>query len=88
MGCSQGKDTLAYTTGDDAVSELQGDFKRVQIPLALKVAHYTPSSFPMVPVINKYTCKHLADSWGIIVKNDVEDQFGNSTSGITAFYSK
>jgi hypothetical protein len=88
MGNQQGKRDKKIYSEDDAVTQLQGDFKRVQIPLALKVAHYTPSSFPMVPIINKYTCKHLADSWDIVVKNDVQDQFGNSTSGITAFYSK
>ncbi|CAM9454149.1 unnamed protein product, partial [Ectocarpus fasciculatus] len=51
------------------------------------VAHYTPSSFPMIPLINKNTSKILKDSWQTIVnKNSIEN--GNSTSGITLFYNE
>ena len=35
---------------------MQRSMERSQkIPLAIKVAHFTPSSFPMVPIVNKRT---------------------------------
>lgn len=54
------------------------------IPIELLVAHFTPSSFPVIPVINKATAKTCGDSWRIIVNSTAE---GSQTSGITAFYN-
>ena len=71
----------------DEVLSIQQTFSKQSIPLALKVAHYTPSSFPMIPLIDRNTCKALAESWKLIVDNQVVDDMGNTTSGITAFYS-
>ncbi|CAM9258321.1 unnamed protein product, partial [Ectocarpus fasciculatus] len=51
------------------------------------VAHYTPSSFPLIPLINKNTSKILKDSWQQLVKKNVIEN-GISTSGITVFYNE
>jgi hypothetical protein len=72
----------------DAITKYQADFRTVAIPLSVKVAHYTPASFPLLPHISKDTCKHIADSWDVITKSDVVSSSGISTAGITAFYSK
>ena len=89
MGNKSGKySKTACTEGnEDTVLDLQNSFKKISIPMEVAVAHYTPSSFPLVPIISKNTCKIIGESWQLIVKNEVIDSFGNSTSGITAFYN-
>lgn len=73
---------------EHSVRDLQRNFARRTVPMEVAVAHYTPSSFPLVPIINKHSCKIIADSWQIVVKNEIKDSYGNSTSGITAFYNE
>lgn len=74
-------------SNENTVREMQQRFKTNSIPEEVQVAHYTPASFPLLPVINKHTCKLLADSWAKIVLRTEIDSCGNSTSGITAFYN-
>jgi hypothetical protein len=35
------------------------------------VAHYTPSSFPMIPIVNAQSSAMCSDSWSKIVQQDV-----------------
>ena len=66
---------------------LQGLKGKILLSMDAMVAHYTPSSFPLIPVVNKNTKKLLKESWNIMVnKNVCKD--GNSTSGITLLYNE
>ena len=60
----------------------------ISIPLTVQVAHFTPSSFPLVPIINSKTTNFCSTSWSKIVANDAVDEYGASVSGMTAFYSE
>ena len=63
--------------------------RKIQIPLQVMVAHFTPSSFPMIPIISTSSADICRDSWTIIMKSDVPDQYGGqSVSGMTAFYNE
>ena len=63
------------------------------VPLDVQVAHYTPSMFPLVPVINPEINAICAESWKKIVnkKEIVKDDQGMNTgavmAGITMFYN-
>lgn len=49
-------------------------------------AHYTPSFFPLIPVVNKHTLKLCQESWKLITKDEIKDGF--TLSGITLFYTE
>jgi hemoglobin-like flavoprotein len=61
--------------------------KAYKIPLEVQVAHFTPSSFPLLPIINPKSSKLCAQSWKKITEN-VKDELGNELSGITVFYNE
>jgi hypothetical protein len=62
---------------------------KIDISLQVKVAHYTPSSFPVLPRINAENAKLCAESWKKIVSTDVADPYGGPPkSGIIAFYTE
>lgn len=50
------------------------------------VEHYTPSFFPIIPVVNKNTIHLCQESWKLIIKDEVKDGF--TLSGITLFYTE
>jgi hemoglobin-like flavoprotein len=52
------------------------------------VAHFTPSSFPMIPTVNSQSSQLCTDSWSKIVGHVVDTGDGNSISGMTAFYNE
>eukprot|EP00596_Hydrurales_sp_CCMP1899_P002328 CAMPEP_0119039834 /NCGR_PEP_ID=MMETSP1177-20130426/9528_1 /TAXON_ID=2985 /ORGANISM="Ochromonas sp, Strain CCMP1899" /LENGTH=281 /DNA_ID=CAMNT_0007004209 /DNA_START=257 /DNA_END=1102 /DNA_ORIENTATION=- len=60
----------------------------ISIPLQIQVAHFTPSSFPMIPIVNAQSSKMCADSWSTIVQQTVNTGDGQSISGMTAFYNE
>ena len=62
--------------------------QKYKVPLQVIVAHYTPSTFPVTPIINSTTVEICNKSWDIICQRHEEDEFGNKTSGITAFYNE
>jgi len=86
MGTSQSKvvvndDDILYKND---IIKLQRELsKKISIPLEIQVAHYTPSIFPLVPIINKKTTKLCADSWDEIISRNKDD-----VSGITMFYTE
>jgi hypothetical protein len=63
--------------------------RKIDIPLRVMVAHYMPSSFPLVPSIDSNTNKLCKESWKSIVSTEVPDPYGGpAMSGITAFYNE
>lgn len=62
--------------------------KEYYIPLEIMVAHFTPSSFPLVPTISKRTVLLLEKSWEKINARDATDEFGTVTPGMIVFYSE
>jgi hemoglobin-like flavoprotein len=59
----------------------------IDYPLEIQIAHYTPASFPMTPVVNQHTLDLCRESWAIVLKPTVRDD-GQEIAGLTAFYSE
>lgn len=79
------------TLGYSEIIELQTKLDmETTIPLELQVAHYTPSTFPMDPVVNKQVYSLCDSSWKMILDAVVFDEEGRETgmSGVTAFYNE
>lgn len=55
-------------------------------PLEMQVAHYTPSSLPLTPIVTKHTLEICASSWAKIIEPVERD--GTTISGITLFYTE
>ena len=61
--------------------------------LEVQVAHYTPSIFPLVPVVDETVNQLCADSWKKIVskkelqRDDDGNTNGQTIAGITSFYN-
>lgn len=63
-------------------------WRQKRFPRQAVLAHFTPSVFPLVPLIFPWlqdTCKR---SWKSIVAQDVAGPAGNVISGITVFYDE
>mmetsp|Transcript_35512 Transcript_35512/g.36180 ORF Transcript_35512/g.36180 Transcript_35512/m.36180 type:complete len:351 (-) Transcript_35512:221-1273(-) len=58
------------------------------IPMALAIAHYTPASFPMHPVVSKRSSALCSESWSKILQNENVASDGVKTSGIVVFYNE
>ena len=80
-----------FVDSNDEYRVLQGQReiqRKIEIPLQVIVAHYTPSSFPVVPRISPYGTALCRESWKRIVSTDVTDPYGGPTlTGMTAFYT-
>jgi len=90
FSCLKSTDTVAIT--NDAVEtdiiKLQEKIgKKYNIPLAIRVAHYTPSIFPLIPVINSNINKLCVQSWKIICNKKETLEAGIEVTGITLFYN-
>ena len=99
MGCAQSaayrKSQFADEDGTNAkfssnnILIMQNGFSNnVSIPLEVQVAHFTPSSFPLLPIITQGTSKLCTDSWKKIVNNEISGEYGIKISGLTAFYNE
>ncbi len=97
MGCQQSKHsaiseeeevfTTFHSTG--GIINIQNKFQSaIRIPPEVYVAHFTPSSFPLVPIINRKSAKICSDSWSIIINSTTKDEMGNCISGMTVFYNE
>jgi hemoglobin-like flavoprotein len=74
-------------TGIEDVMQTQDEFEDKYVsPIAIQVAHYTPASFPLTPVVTKSSLKLCQDSW-VKVMAPVEKN-GVSVSGMTLFYTE
>ncbi len=98
MGCGSSKQSITDTDDEysatsthyslNAIQSIQNKFQtNIRIPPAVYVAHFTPASFPLMPMINKKSAKICSDSWNIILNNGGKDEFGNVISGMTLFYN-
>ena len=94
MGTSQSSskvflDDLAKDK-DYRVLKAQREMQRkIEIPLQVMVAHYTPSSFPVFPRIGSTTQHLCIESWKKLLSTDVPDPYGGpAKSGMTAFYTE
>mmetsp|Transcript_24602 Transcript_24602/g.24838 ORF Transcript_24602/g.24838 Transcript_24602/m.24838 type:complete len:274 (+) Transcript_24602:281-1102(+) len=86
-GCNSSSRILA-SEDYEAVSILDLFFGRyISIPIEVVLSHFTPSSFPLIPMINKNSTKLCQDTWAHILNNDYIDDSGVSTSGMTMFYN-
>jgi hemoglobin-like flavoprotein len=52
------------------------------------VAHFTPSSFPLIPTVNAQASQLCTESWSKIVGHIVMTDDGRQISGMTAFYNE
>jgi hemoglobin-like flavoprotein len=93
MGCYSSKKKEAYGYDESSVGftnmhKRMDHLQRItSIPIEVAVAHFTPSNFPLMPVINKKTSGICGESWKIIMSNETKDEFGGSISGIASFYN-
>jgi hemoglobin-like flavoprotein len=60
----------------------------MNIPLEIKVAHFTPPFFPLAPTITAESSALCTQSWQHIVTNNFTDGYESKLSGITIFYSE
>lgn len=80
----------SYNEKDDESKKIENVFnvKKAAIPLEVSLAHFTPSSFPLIPFISDKKNELCAASWKTIVSKDVTGPAGNLISGITVFYDE
>ena len=84
------KDTIVVSNDvvePDIIKMQEKIGKKYNIPLDIKVAHYTPSIFPLIPVINIKNNKLCTDSWKIICNKREMMESGIELTGITLFYN-
>ena len=61
---------------------------KISIPLQVMVAHFTPSSFPLIPTVNEQSSLLCTQSWGMIVAQVIKVDDYSQISGMTAFYNE
>ena len=61
--------------------------RRYHVPLDVQVAHYTPSIFPLVPIITPRVHQLCNTSWKRIVDRQETTDSGVQLAGITLFYN-
>jgi hemoglobin-like flavoprotein len=89
MGCSHSNIPAEGGADFDALQARQKVFeKKMTVPLALQIAHFTPASFPLVPIISRQVNKLCTTSWNILVEQEFEGEGGTVVSGITMFYNE
>jgi hemoglobin-like flavoprotein len=87
MGCTHSNITAEGGADFDALQAKQKEFeKKMTIPLAIQIAHFTPASFPLVPVVSRQVNKLCTASWNTLVDQEFEGEGGTVVSGITIFY--
>ena len=78
---------LANDTDDSVTTVQQKLSAKYKIPDEVKVAHYTPSIFPLVPLIHRTNTQLCKDSWKTITDNRGKTESGLELNGITLFYN-
>eukprot|EP00981_Chlorochromonas_danica_P003824 scaffold725_cov162-Ochromonas_danica.AAC.10 len=59
------------------------------LPMEVQIAHYTPSTFPLMPQLKPDFLPLCRRSWQLIVaQNEVHEEYGTHVAGITAFYNE
>ena len=77
-----------YYVVEDTIANIHAKMKqKYAIPLPVQVAHYTPTIFPLVPMISP-KLNHLCQaSWQLIVAKREITETGMELNGITLFYN-
>lgn len=72
---------------DDIATFNNAKMRTVQIPLEVQIAHFTPATFPIVPMVSHHTFELCEKSWlSILEKTETED--GAEIQGVTMFYNE
>jgi len=87
MGSSSSSIAVTDIDTNDIIKIQERLGKKYSIPLEVQVAHYTPSIFPLVPIINTQINKLCIDSWKLICNKKEMTESGIELSGITLFYN-
>mmetsp|Transcript_6152 Transcript_6152/g.6345 ORF Transcript_6152/g.6345 Transcript_6152/m.6345 type:complete len:281 (+) Transcript_6152:96-938(+) len=76
-------------SNQNAVGKIQMLLRQeTNIPMEVCVAHFTPSSFPLIPLINMASTRLCRESWDLIMNRECVDDSGAATSGMTMFYNE
>ena len=62
--------------------------RAVRVPIELQVAHFMPTSFPLLPIVSEKATALVADSWKLLAETEIVDEHGSKISGLTAFYTE
>ena len=64
------------------------EVRAVRVPPEVQVAHFMPTSFPLLPVVSERFSSLAAESWRLLAETEVVDENGVKISGLTAFYTE
>lgn len=87
MGSNSSSIVVTEVDTNDIIKIQERLNKKFSIPLEVQVAHYTPSIFPLVPIINDRNNKLCVDSWKLICNKRETTDSGVELTGITLFYN-
>jgi hemoglobin-like flavoprotein len=87
MGGYSSQVVVADIDSNDIIKIQERLGKKYAISLDVQVAHYTPSIFPLVPVINEANNRLCLDSWKLICSKKETTESGVELNGITLFYN-
>lgn len=62
--------------------------KKSTIPLIRQVAHFTPASFPLIPVVDNLTVSMCRKSWEELLNKSYRNNYGIEVAAITVFYNE
>lgn len=80
--------SIAITDDNNDIKHIQEKLeKKYSVPIEVQVAHYTPSIFPLVPIINPQTNRLCTTSWKLICSKKEKTESGMELTGITLFYN-
>ena len=68
--------------------KLSSEEKPCKIDLIVQVAHFTPSTFPMMPIVTLKSSSICKESWRKIISNEPSSEISQGVSGITKFYNE
>jgi len=88
MGGSHGHAIVVTDTDTQDILRIQERLgKKYAVPLEVQVAHYTPSIFPLVPIVNAQNNQLCVDAWKLICAKREVTESGVELTGITLFYN-
>ena len=80
--------SIAITDDNNDIKKIQERLeKKYSVHIDVQVAHYTPSIFPLVPILNKQTNHLCTTSWKLICNKKEKTESGVDLTGITLFYN-
>lgn len=59
----------------------------IKLPVQVQVAHFTPSNFPIDPIVSTEVNKLCLDSWAKILAQKSTNEDGEEINGLVMFYS-